>query len=217
MYLLGIIVAILCAFIMHLIDRKKQKENSLLIELPEYKAPSARTIAIYVWEKVKDYLTKAGTTIFVASIIMWLLLNFGPTGYSQDMSQTFGSMIGRFIVPFFVPIGLGFWQIVVALIAGISAKEVVVSSCAVLFGVTSITSPEGMASLMSSLSAIGFGPLNAYALMTFSLLYVPCAATLATIKKETGSWAWTGMTALFQVVVAWIITFLVYHIGLLFV
>ena len=217
MYLLGILVAIFCAFLMHLIDRKKQKENSLLIELPEYKAPSARTIAIYVWEKVKDYLTKAGTTIFVASIIMWVLLNFGPTGYSQDMSQTFGSMIGRFIVPFFVPIGLGFWQIVVALIAGISAKEVVVSSCAVLFGVTSITSPEGMASLMNSLSAIGFGPLNAYALMTFSLLYVPCAATLATIKKETGSWAWTGMTALFQIVVAWVITFAVYHIGLLFI
>ncbi len=217
MYLLGILVAIASAFVLHLMDRKKQRENSLLIELPEYKAPSARTIAIYVWEKVKDYLTKAGTTIFVASIIMWVLLNFGPSGYSQDMGNTFGSMIGRFIVPFFSPIGLGFWQIVVALIAGISAKEVVVSSTAVLFGVTSITSTEGMASLMSALSAIGFGPLNAYCLMTFSLLYVPCAATLATIKKETGSWKWVGLTAVFQIAVAWVITFAVYHIGLLFV
>ena len=208
------------AFVIGLIFNKtifKNDEEPFLIELPEYKAPSARTIAIYVWEKVKDYLTKAGTTIFVASIIMWFLLNFGLNGYSQDMSQTFGSMIGRLIVPFFVPIGLGFWQIVVALIAGISAKEVVVSSCAVLFGVTSITSPEGMASLMGSLSAIGFGPLNVYALMTFSLLYVPCAATLATIKKQTGSWAWTGLTAVVQVIVAWVVTFIVYHIGLLFV
>ena len=170
-----------------------------------------------MWEKVKDYLTKAGTTIFVASIIMWVLLNFGPSGYSQDMGNTFGSMIGRCIVPFFTPIGLGFWQIVVALIAGISAKEVVVSSTAVLFGVSSITSTEGMASLMSALSAIGFGPLNAYCLMTFSLLYVPCAATLATIKKETGSWKWVGLTAVFQIAVAWVITFAVYHIGLLFV
>ena len=211
MYLLGIVVAIACAFVMHLL------ENALLIELPEFKAPSARTIAIYVWEKVKDYLTKAGTTIFVASIIMWVLLNFGPSGYSQDMGNTFGSMIGRCIVPFFTPIGLGFWQIVVALIAGISAKEVVVSSTAVLFGVSSITSTEGMASLMSALSAIGFGPLNAYCLMTFSLLYVPCAATLATIKKETGSWKWVGLTAVFQIAVAWVITFAVYHIGLLFV
>ena len=217
MYLLGIVVAIACAFVMHLLDRGKQRENALLIELPEFKAPSARTIAIYVWEKVKDYLTKAGTTIFVASIIMWVLLNFGPSGYSQDMGNTFGSMIGRCIVPFFTPIGLGFWQIVVALIAGISAKEVVVSSTAVLFGVSSITSAEGMASLMSALSAIGFGPLNAYCLMTFSLLYVPCAATLATIKKETGSWKWVGLTAVFQIAVAWVITFVVYHIGLLFV
>lgn len=215
MYLLGIVVAILCAFILHLIDRKKERENALLIELPEYKAPSARTIAIYVWEKVKDYLTKAGTTIFVASIIMWVLLNFGPSGYSQDISSSFGSIIGRFIVPFFAPIGLGFWQIVVALIAGISAKEVVVSSTAVLFGVTSITSSEGMASLMGALSTIGFGPLNAYCLMVFCLLYVPCAATLATIKKETGSWGRVGLSAAFQIAVAWVITFLVYHIGLL--
>ena len=80
MYLLGLVVAVLSAFFMHLLDRKKTRENSLLIELPEYKAPSARTIAIYVWEKVKDYLTKAGTVIFIASILMWFLLNFGPSG-----------------------------------------------------------------------------------------------------------------------------------------
>lgn len=216
MYLLGLLVAILCAFVIHLFDRKKGKENALLIELPEYKAPSARTIAIYVWEKVKDYLTKAGTIIFIASIIMWFLLNFGPSGYSSDMSQTFGSIIGRWIVPFFSPIGLGFWQVVVALIAGISAKEVVVSSCAVLFGISNINSTAGMSAMLASLGAMGFGPLNAYALMTFSLLYVPCAATLATIKRETGSWGWTGFVALFQIAVAWVVTFAVYHIGLLF-
>ena len=217
MYLLGLVVAVLSAFFMHLLDRKKTRENSLLIELPEYKAPSARTIAIYVWEKVKDYLTNAGTVIFIASILMWFLLNFGPSGYSADMSQTYGSLLGKWIVPFFAPIGLGYWQIVVALIAGISAKEVVVSSCAVLFGISNITSNAGMSAFMGTLSSIGFGALNAYALMTFSLLYIPCAATLATIKKETGSWGWTGLTALFQIAVAWVVTFLVYHIGLLIV
>ena len=168
-----------------------------------------------VWEKVKDYLTKAGTTIFVASILMWFLLNFGPQGYSDNMAHTFGSAIGQWIVPFFAPIGLGFWQIVVALIAGISAKEVVVSSCAVLFSIANVNSPAGMAAFSQALGAIGFGPLNAYALMTFSLLYVPCAATLATIKKETGSWAWMGLAALFQIAVAWAVTFVVYHVGLL--
>ncbi len=217
MYLLGLVVAVLCAFILHLFDRKKAQENSLLIELPEYKAPSARTIGVYVWEKVKDYLTKAGTIIFIASIIMWFLLNFGPSGLTEDMSETFGSIIGRWIVPFFSPIGLGFWQIVVALIAGISAKEVVVSSCAVLFGVSNINSAAGMTSMLNVLGGIGFGPLNAYCLMTFSLLYVPCAATLATIKKESDSWAWTGLVAVFQIGVAWLVTFAVYHIGLLFV
>lgn len=218
MYVLGLFVAIFCAFIFHVLGKKKSAEsNSLLIELPEYKAPSARTIAIYVWEKVKDYLTKAGTTIFIASIIMWFLLNFGASGYVTDMSETFGSALGRLIVPFFSPIGLGFWQMVVALIAGISAKEVVVSSCAVLFGVSNINSAADQAAMLSALSAIGFSGLNAYCLMTFSLLYVPCAATLATIKKESGSWTWTGLCAVFQICVAWLVTFAVYHIGLLIV
>ena len=216
LYVLGLVVAVLIAFLLHLADRKREREDQLLIELPEFKAPSAHTIAIYVWEKVKDYLTKAGTIIFLASIIMWFLLNFGPSGYSTDMADTFGSILGKWIVPFFAPIGLGYWQIVVALIAGISAKEVVVSSCAVLFGISSVTSDAGMAALSGSLGALGFGALNAYALMTFSLLYVPCAATLATIKKETGSWGWTGLVAVFQIAVAWLVTFAVYHIGLLF-
>ena len=215
LYVLGLVVAVLIAFLTHLIDKKHDREDTLLIELPEFKAPSAHTIAIYVWEKVKDYLTKAGTTIFLASIVMWFLLNFGPSGYSTDMGSTFGSVLGRWIVPFFTPIGLGFWQVVVALIAGISAKEVVVSSCAVLFGISNVTTAAGMSSLMATLGGMGFGALNAYCLMTFSLLYVPCAATLATIKKETGSWGWTGFVALFQIAVAWLVTFLVYHVGLL--
>ena len=117
-----------------LLDRKKSV-NYLMIELPEYKLPDSRTVAIYVWEKIKDYLEKAGTTIFIATLAIWLLLNFGPHGYSPDMAQSFGAMIGKCLVPFFAPIGLGFWQIAVALIAGVSAKEVVVSSCAVLFGI----------------------------------------------------------------------------------
>ena len=122
MYLIGLLVAILVAAIIHLIDHKK-RPNYLLIELPEYKAPSARTIAIYVWEKVKDYLTKAGTTIFIASILMWFILNFGPAGYTTEMTKSFGASIGKFLVPFFTPIGLGIWQIAIALIAGISAKR----------------------------------------------------------------------------------------------
>lgn len=184
-----------------------------LHRLPEYKLPDSRTVAIYVWEKVKDYLEKAGTTIFIATLVIWLLLNFGPHGYSPDMAQSFGAMIGKWLVPFFAPIGLGFWQIAVALIAGVSAKEVVVSSCAVLFGIVNASSPEGMSAFASALNGIGFGPLNAFSLMVFCLLYIPCAAALATIRKESGSWAWMGFTAIFQLLVAWIVTFVVYQIG----
>ncbi len=214
MYLIGILVAMLVSVALHLLDRKKSV-NYLLIELPEYKMPDARTVAIYVWDKVKDYLGKAGSTIFLATLLIWLLLNFGPQGYDPGMSSGFGAIAGRWLVPLFAPIGLGFWQIAVALIAGISAKEVVVSSCAVLFGVVNANSPAGMAQFSQVLSGIGFGPLNALCLMVFCLLYVPCAATLATIHKESDSWGWTAFVALFQVAVAWLVTFLVYRVGLL--
>lgn len=212
MYILGIAVAIISLAVMKVAD-KKSSPNYLLIELPDYKAPSARTVAIYVWEKVKDYLTKAGTTIFIASIILWILLNFGFGGYTTDMSESFAASIGHVLVPFFDPVGLGFWQIAVALIAGISAKEVVVSSCAVLFGISSINSAAGMSELSASLAVLGFGSLNAVCLMVFSLLYIPCAATIATIKKESGSWKQTITAAVFQLATAWVVSFLVYNIG----
>lgn len=216
MYLIGIVVAILVSAILHIFDRKKS-ENYLMIELPEYKLPDARTVGIYVWEKVKDYLGKAGSTIFIATIIIWALLNFGPSGFAADTSNSFGAVIGKWLVPVFAPIGLGFWQIVVALIAGISAKEVVVSSCAVLFGIVNAGSDAGMQAFSSALSGIGFGTLNAFCLMVFCLLYIPCAAALATIRKESNSWAWMGFTAVFQLAVAWIVTFIVYRIGLLII
>ena len=117
---------------------------------------------------------------------MWVLLNFGMNGYTEVMSESFAASIGRLLVPVLAPVGLGFWQIAVALIAGISAKEVVVSSCAVLFGISGINSAQGMTQLSALLSGMGFGPLNAYCLMLFCLLYVPCAATIATIHKESG-------------------------------
>lgn len=214
MYLIGIVVAIIVSAIIHLLDRKKSV-NYLMIELPEYKLPDSRTVAIYVWEKIKDYLGKAGTTIFLATLVIWVVLNFGPQGYSSDMGFSFGALIGRWLTPFFAPIGLGFWQIAVALIAGISAKEVVVSSCAVLFGIVNASSPEGMTAFTAALQGIGFGELNAFCLMVFCLLYIPCAAALGTIRKESGSWAWMWFTAFFQLAVAWVVTFVVYHIGML--
>lgn len=216
MYLIGIAVAIIVAYVMHK-NTEQKTSNTLLIELPEYKAPNARTILIYVWEKVKEYLTKAGTTIFAASVVIWFVLNFGPDGMVTDMSESFGAMLGKVLSPLLVPAGLGMWQIVVALISGVAAKEIVVSSFSVLFGVANITSPDGMASLSDILSGIGFGALNAYSLMVFSLLYIPCAATIGVIQREMRSAKWTIFTILFQLGVAMLVSTLVYQIGSLFV
>lgn len=213
LYLIGVFIAILIAMIVNKLEKQKEPQNTLLIELPEYKSPNARTIAIYVWEKVKDYLTKAGTTIFIASIILWFLLNYNIHGMTEDVAMSFGAAIGRFLEPILRPAGLGMWQIGVALISGISAKEVVVSSFSVLFGVGNINSAAGMTELTQALAGYGFGALNAYALMIFCLLYTPCVATIATIKKETNSWKWTiGMIG-FQLVFAWSVATLVYQIG----
>lgn len=213
LYVIGLAVAILVAFILRRMDRSGT-EDTLLIELPEYKTPNKRTVFIYVWDKVKDYLTKAGTTIFVASIILWFVMNFGIHGYISDVTQSFAAIVGKALVPLLNPAGLGTWQIAVALISGLSAKEVVVSSFSVLYGISNINSAAGMAELTSGLAVAGFCSASAYALMVFCLLYSPCVAAVATIKRETGSWRFTlGMVA-FQLLVAWTAAVLVYQIGI---
>ncbi len=216
-YMIGMAVAIITALVTSRI-RKERTNNSLLIELPEYKRPNVRTVGIYVWNKLKDYLTKAGTTIFIASIVIWFVLNFGIRGMVDNPADSFGAMIGRLLVPLLAPAGLGMWQIAVALISGISAKEVVVSSFSVLFGVSNTNSAAGMASIVANVQAQNpaFGPLNAYCLMLFCLLYIPCVAAVATIRKESGSWKFTGRLMAFQVLLAWLAAVAVFQIGSLF-
>ena len=211
LYLLGLLIAIFTASILSKL-KKESKKEVLLIELPEYKRPNLRTIRIYVTTKLKDYLTRAGTVIFIASLIIWLLLNFGPSGMTADPSNSFGAILGKLLVPVTRPAGLDSWQFVVALISGISAKEVVVSSLNVLF---SSTAANGNQSLLTGIRLVSptFSALNAYAFMTFCLLYTPCAATIATIKKESNSWKFTIKVILFQLWVAWLVSTVIYQIG----
>lgn len=217
MYAVGMAVAILSAMVINKIGKGKEND-SLLIELPEYKRPNGRTIRIYVWNKLKDYLSKAGTTIFIASIIIWFVLNFGIHGMVENPADSIGAVIGKLLVPVMAPAGLGMWQIVVALISGISAKEVVVTSFSVLFGVANVNSAAGMETIVNNVHQLNpdFGPLNAYALMIFCLLYVPCAATVGTVKKESGSWKFTCKMILFQLTLAWVLATAVFQIGSLF-
>lgn len=213
MYLIGMLCAILIARFLHVYEKGKVND-SLLIELPEYKRPNGRTIRIYVWNKLKDYLSKAGTTIFIASILIWLVLNFGVSGMVTDPADSFGAAFGKWLEPVMRPAGLGMWQIIVSLIAGISAKEVVVSSFSVLFGVGSAEAAN-MTTVIDNLKNIdpSFGALNAYCMMLFVLLYVPCAAAMATIRKESGSTAFTLKLALFQIIFAWVVSTIVFQAG----
>lgn len=210
LYVIGLLTAIGIAYVVHK-GAGKEEGDALLIELPEYKTPNKRTVAIYVWEKVKDYLTKAGTTIFVASIVLWFVLNMGPAGLVKDVSGSFAAMIGRFLVPALKPAGLGSWQIAVALISGLSAKEVVVSSFSVLYGINNINSAAGMAQLSGILARDGFGAVNAYALMIFCLMYSPCVAAIGTIRRETKSLSWTAGLVIFQILIAWVMSVVVYQ------
>ncbi len=216
LYVIGLLTAIGIAYVVHK-GAGKEEGDALLIELPEYKTPNKRTVAIYVWEKVKDYLTKAGTTIFVVSIVLWFVLNMGPAGLVKDVSGSFAAMIGRFLVPALKPAGLGSWQIAVALISGLSAKEVVVSSFSVLYGINNINSAAGMAQLSGILARDGFGAVNAYALMIFCLMYSPCVAAIGTIRRETKSLSWTAGLVIFQILIAWVMSVVVYQAGSLLV
>ena len=211
MYVIGIVMAIIIAKIFYKVSDKSDKKV-LLIELPEYKSPNVMSIFLYAWEKVKSYLAKAGTTIFVASIIIWFILNFNFSGM-VDIGDSFGAQIGRLIAPILVPAGLGLWQIAVALISGIAAKEVVVASLSVLYGILNINSAEGMNTLVGQLAQVGFHELNAYVLMVFCLLYTPCIASIVTIKKETNSTKWTCFAIFFQLLIAYLVAVIIYQVG----
>lgn len=212
MYLLGMAAACAAAKI-YGVFTKNDEQSVLLIELPEYKMPNLRSVMLFVWDKVRDYMTKAGTTIFTASIVLWAALNFGPYGYTGDMSQSFGAEIGRRLVFVMKPAGLGYWQIIAALISGLAAKEVVVSALSVLYGAEALSSAEGAARLMHILTASGFTAANAYSMMIFCLMYVPCIATLAVVRRESGSMLRMLCTAAFQLVFAWCCCVIFYQLS----
>lgn len=210
LYVLGVLTALLAALVLRCCERHPLR--ALLIELPEYKSPNAWSIFLYAWEKVKDYLSKAGTTIFIASLAMWFLLNFNAAGLTGEIGASFGAQLGRYFAPLLIPAGLGDWRIAVALLSGVAAKEVVVSSFSVLYEIGNVSSDAGMRQMVGLLGAQGFGALNAYALMVFCLLYTPCVATIATIRRET-SWKWAAFSAGFQLLLAWAAATFVYQAG----
>ena len=160
-------------------------------------------------DKAKDFITKAGTVIFLMSIFIWLLQNFTPTlAVAANPESSILGVFGRLIAPIFAPLGFGEWQASVSLLTGLVAKEAVVSTMNVLYGVST------SAQLSAILSSV-FSPAAAYAFLVFILLYMPCMSAFATIKREMGGWHWALGAAAFQTLLAWITSFVVYHIGML--
>lgn len=204
LYLLGVVIAIIAALVFK--TTLKKTATSLIMELPQYKAPSIKTIAIFVWEKVKNYIIKAGTVIFLASVILWFILEFNTTG-KVEMTESFGASIGKMIAPIFSPLGFGNWEAALSIIAGVMGKEIVVSSMSVIYGV----SENGLG---PALITSGFNMVSAYAFMAFCLLYTPCVATIGIIKKETNSWKWTFFSFFYQFAVAWVVGMFIYQIGI---
>lgn len=209
-YLLGIGVAVISGI---LLKNTILKGDPLpfVMELPPYRVPTFKGLLIHMWERGKGFIKKAGTIIFAASVVIWFLQSFNfSLQMVEDPTESIMGGVGKAIAPIFAPLGFGDWSTAVALLTGFVAKEVVVSTLGILHGVgnTAKDSVELAAALQST-----FTPLTAYAFMAFSLLYLPCVAAFATIKREMNSWKWTLFTVGFQVGVAWIVAFLIFQVG----
>lgn len=204
LYIFGIICAIIYALIL-----KSTKFNGepvpFVMELPNYRLPSAKSVVHLIWEKAKGFIEKAFTIIFVASIIIWFLQTFDARfNVAESPEQSLLAMIGSLVAPIFAPLGFGDWRVSTALITGFTAKESVVSTLTVLMG--------GDAELVSTL----FTPFTAAVFLVFTLLYTPCVAAIATVKREMGGTKAAVATVIIQCAIAWCVAFLIHAVGLAF-
>ena len=209
-YLIGILVAILSGL---LLKNTVFKGNPIpfVMELPAYRIPSPRSVLMLMWEKAKDFLRKAFTIIFVATIVIWFLQSFDiRLNMVADSSQSILASIGSLIAPLFVPLGFADWRASTALLTGITAKESVVSTLTILTGASTDAQ-------LSQVLATIFTPLSAYSFLVFTVLYMPCVAAFAASKRELGSWKGAILTALYQTGAAYVMALVVYQIGRLIV
>ena len=199
LYVLGILLSIAFAWIMQHMPSFRQPKHDYVSELPPYRRPTLRNTGLHIWERVADYLQKIPAVIIWASVIIWALTYF-PTGNMADMEHSYLAMIGHWMEPVMRPLGFD-WKMSVCLLTGLPAKEAIVSTMGILY-----PSDGALAT---------FTPVTAYAFMVFVLLYFPCVATISTLRKEIGAkWAW--FSVVHSLVLAWVMSFAIHQIGLLF-
>jgi len=206
LYILGILVAILSGL---LLKSTVFKGNPVpfVMEMPAYRVPSTKSVMIHMLQRAKDFIRKAFTVIFIASIIIWFLQSFDWSfNMVEDSTKSILAYIGSAIAPIFKPLGFNDWRISTALITGFSAKEAVVSTLSVLTGVS------GDVQLSMILNTI-LNPLSSYAFLVFTLLYMPCIAAFAATKRELGSMKYAILTALYQTATAYVVSLIIYQLG----
>jgi ferrous iron transport protein B len=203
LYILGIVLAILMGVLFKRFLFKGETSH-FVMELPPYRIPTLKSTLIHMWERGSAFIRKAGTIILAVVILVWVLASL-PAGVEYASQESILGRIGSFVAPVFNPAGFGTWEAAAALIFGILAKEVVVGTLAVVYGI-------GEAGL-SSVIAQYWTPLSAYAFMVMTLIYVPCVASIAAIKRETNSWGWMFFAVGYSLILGWLVAVLIYQIG----
>ena len=206
LYILGIVVAIGAAKLLRS-TILPGASAPFIMEMPPYRLPGARTALLHMWGRGSMYLKKATGVILVGSLVVWFLAS-SPVGVEYGSAASLAGLVGHALEPLVAPLGFD-WKITIALIFGFVAKEVVIGSLGVLYGAGD--DPGALAGALAADSALS-APV-ALSLMVFVLLYTPCLAALATIRKETGSWRWTGFSVIFGLATAWVLAFVVYHLS----
>jgi len=208
LYFGGMVVGVLFALLMNK-TAFRGKPVPFVMELPNYRMPSPKSVIMLLWDKAKDFLQRAFTVIFVATLVIWCLQSFDmKLNYTQDSSVSLLAGVGKLLTPVFKPLGIGDWRITTSLITGFMAKEAVVSTLGILTG-------SGTESLVANLSGL-FTSASAVSLLAFTLLYTPCVAAVAAIGRELGGKYRGALVAALQCVVAWVVSFVLYRLILLF-
>ena len=208
LYVFGMIIAIIVAKVLKS-SVFADEATPFIMELPPYRIPTLKSAVLHMWERGFLFIKKAGTIILGTSVLVWILANL-PPGVEYGSVNSFVGMLGNIFAPVFAPLGFGFWQAGVALIFGIMAKEIVVSTFGTLFSLEE-DDEEGITGVVGDM----FTPLSAISFMVFTLLYVPCFAALGAIKEESNSWKWMLISVVLCCAIAYVTSLIIYQGGLL--
>ena len=218
MYFIGIAAVLVSAIILKKTKPFSGKPAPFVMELPAYHIPSARTVLLHVWERLKGFIVKAGTILFLACVVMWFLsgFGFGPDGFGlvEDSNDSILAVIGGAIAPVFAPLGFGQWQPVAASLSGFTAKEAIVSTMGVLANVSEDLAEDSVA-VAGAIGAWFPTAIAAFSFLLFNLLDSPCLAAIATMAQQMQSRKWFWFAIIFQNVFAYVVSLIVYQIGLL--